>query len=85
MSTTLPHVRADLESAERDLTEAQEALIEALGSRRVRTDAMQELEAAVEEATRRRDDLQSTRDFIINRERERGESSEGKFESVLYL
>eukprot|EP00672_Neobodo_designis_P020115 CAMPEP_0174831406 /NCGR_PEP_ID=MMETSP1114-20130205/3071_1 /TAXON_ID=312471 /ORGANISM="Neobodo designis, Strain CCAP 1951/1" /LENGTH=598 /DNA_ID=CAMNT_0016065229 /DNA_START=47 /DNA_END=1843 /DNA_ORIENTATION=- len=85
MSTTLPHVRADLESAEKDLAEAQEALIEALNSRSVRTDTMQELEAAVEEATRRRDDLRSTRDFIITRERERGESSEGKFESVLYL
>jgi hypothetical protein len=85
MSSTLPHVRTDLESAERDLEVAQEALIEALNSRSVRTDAMQDLESAVDEATRRRDDLRSTRDFIVNRERERGESSEGKFESVLYL
>jgi hypothetical protein len=85
MSTTLPHVKEDLAEAEAQLATAQEVLIEALASRSHKTSELGALEAAVAEATHKRNDLRTTRDFIIQRERERGDAATGQFQSVLYI
>jgi hypothetical protein len=86
MSTTLPHVVEDLREAEAALTVAQDAYIAALSSRAGKLTELADYERAVDEATAKRDDLRSTRDFIIQRERDRGDADANKkFSSVLYL
>lgn len=84
MSTTLEGVEADLAEAQHALVQAQDALIAAL-ERRVPAAEIALLETNIDLAARFRDDLQGTKEFIVEQERQRMVRDSKPMTAILYI